>query len=155
MSDAAIDYELSRWERILTTTHTCLGVYNDLEGVDQNYFDETLIYLVSATLRPGLGRLTTDGDLLERQEGDTRSKFADRAKGVAETQEAIWMREAWAAFRRISCIAEGLQPRPNFVGSLVGRERAAAKAGVIIPATNPFLQYLSHEDRRLMGIGIY
>jgi hypothetical protein len=153
LSDAVIDAELARWVRILTTNHTCLG-YNSLAGNDRAAMDEALAYMVAATLRAGLGRLPTDGDLIERQEGDTRYKFADRGKS-AETEESVWMRDAWTAFRRIGCIADGLPARPNMVGSLYGRGRAAEKAGYIYPATNPLLQYLSHEDRRLMGIGVY
>jgi hypothetical protein len=154
LSDEAIDRELARITRWVLANHTCIGTYNDLEGADRYAFDEMLAYMVAARLRPGLGRLTTDSDLIERQEGDTRYKFADR-KGSTETQEMQWMSDAWAAFRRIGCIADGLPARPNMVGSLYGRGRAAEKAGYIYPATNPLLQYLSHEDRRLMGIGVY
>jgi hypothetical protein len=156
LPDATIDAELARLVRLLTTDYTCLGVYDDLTGTDRAYFDDALAYMVAASLRGGMSRLNTDGDLIERQEGDTRYKFADRAKADTVSQESLWLSDAWGAFRRIGCIADGLPDvRAALRPSLYGRRRAAEKAGYIVSATNPLLRYLIDEDRRMMGIGVY
>lgn len=156
LTDADIDRELASLVRLLTTDYTCLGVYNDLEGNDRYFFDEAMALMVAASLRGGLGRLPTDGDLLKRREGDTEYTFADRSKGSEESQEAVWLLDAWGAFRRIGCIADGLpDTRSAMRWSLNGRRRAAEKAGNIYSDVNPLWRYLVDEDRRLMGIGVY
>ena len=155
LTDAVIDAELSRLVRLLTTDYTCLGVYNDITGNDRFYFDDALAYMVAASLRSGLGRLPTDGDLLKRREGDTEYTFADRGKGITEAQESLWMTDAWSAFRRIACIGEGLSSvRAQLRPSLYGRRRAAEKAGYIVGSANPLFRYLIDEDRRMQGIGV-
>lgn len=156
LSDAVIDSELARLVRILTADYTCLGTYNALTGSDRYFFDDALGYMVAASLRGGLGRLPTDGDLLKRREGDTEYTFADRGKGAVESQEALWLTDAWAAFRRIGCIADGLpDTRAALRWSLNGRRRAAEKAGNIVGDANPLLRYLIDEDRRMQGIGVH
>ncbi len=156
LPDADIDLALTNLSMLLTTDYPCLGAYNDLIGNDRAYFDRAMAYMVAASLRGGLGRLPTDGDLLKRREGDTEYTFADRGKGVTESQEALWLTDAWSAFSRIGCIAAGLPDvRSALRWSLNGRRRAAEKAGYIVGSANPLLRYLIDEDRRLQGIGVY
>lgn len=154
LSDATIDREMAILVRILMNDYPCLGDYNSLLGLDRAFFDDALALMVAAGLRGGLGRLPTDGDLVKRREGDTEYTFADRGKGLGESQEMVWLTDAWAALRRIGCIADGLPDvRAGLRWALVGRRRAAERAGNIVSDTNPLLRYLIDEERRMIGSG--
>ena len=162
LPDAVLDPLLAGAARELTDTAIglsadCFASYNDLTGSDRVYFDEALAYMVSAFLRPHMGRLASDGDLVKRRQGDTEYTWGDRSKGAAESVEAGWMRNAELRFRRISCVAAFVAAMQSSrrLWSLSGRSRAAEKAGYIFPTVDALSRYLVHEDRRLQGIGVY
>jgi hypothetical protein len=153
--DEWIDAELAYLTTSVLADWTCIGeTYNAIVAADRGSFDRAMAYMVAAQLKATL-REGIDGQIVERQEGDTRYKFAEAAKsGKIEDQ---WLNEAWGAFGRIGCVADVITATRSSlrIFSLSGRRRAAERAGYIIGTENPLLRYLIDEDRRLLGTGIY
>lgn len=158
LPDSTIDIELARLTRLLLADYTCLGAYNDLTGLDRVWFDEALVYMATASIRPTLPAISgSTGEIKSKEQGGLKVTYATTSSNAQSTPiDETWMDTAWQAFLHLTCVAAAFASvRTGFRPfSLGGRRRAAEKAGYAVADTNPLLRYLIDEERRMQGIGV-
>jgi hypothetical protein len=104
LPDATLDPILARVTRQLVAQFPCVVSYNALTGTDRDFFDDALVYMVAASIRPTLSGVST-GEIQSKKQGSVEVKYAtSSSSSVSANQVQDWMTAGWEQLRFVACI---------------------------------------------------